>query len=133
MAKIYNITADDIKTTGGSLRLVISEVSVEELPKLDGSNDVHSKIVLRFTTTDGTIYPKALIANNTSLGRLAHAQPDPKQWVGLTVTIKCKTIAITDKHNPNSVRYEDQKYIDSVEGVEKYDLVSDLIKKLQDQ
>lgn len=131
MAKIYNITAEEIKLAGGSLRLVISEVSVEELPKLDGSNDEHSKIVLRFTTTDGTVYPKAFIANNTSLGRLAHAEPNPKQWVGLTVIIKCKTIAITDKYNPATVRYEEQKYIDSVEGAEKYDLVSELIKKLQ--
>lgn len=130
MAKIYNITAEDIRGANGTLKLVVADVSVEELPKLDGSNDVHSKIVFRFTTTDGTPYPKSFIANNTSLGRMARAEEDPKKWVGLTVNIKCKTIAITDKLNPNNVRYEDQKYIDSVEGAEKYDLVAELIKKL---
>lgn len=130
MAKFYNITSEDIKSANGTLRLVIDQVTVEELPKLDGSNDLHSKIVLKFTTTDGTIYPKYFIANNTSLGRLAHAETDPKKWPGLIVNIKCKTIAITDKFNANSVRYEDQKYIDSVEGAEKYDLVGNLIKML---
>ena len=129
MSRIQNITADDIKNAGGQLKLTISEVTVESLSKLDGTNAVHDKIVLHLNEADGSPY-KSFIANKTSLGRLASIEPDPKQWKGLVVVIKCKKIAIVNKLDPDNIRYEDQKYIDSVEGSAKIDLVDQLISKL---
>lgn len=130
MSKIHNITAEDIKQAGGQLRLSIRSVTVEELSKLDGTNNTHKKIVLHLNTIDGIPY-KSFIANRTSLIRLASVQSDPTKWENLVVIIKSKPIAITDKYDSTKIiRYEDQKYIDKVEGVEQIDLVDQLIAKL---
>lgn len=130
MSKIQNITADDIKRAGGQLRLKIREVVVEELPKLDGTDSTHQKIVLHLDKPDGMPY-KSFIANKTSLTRLASVQSDPNLWPGLIVIIKSKTIAITDRLDATKIiRYEDQKFIESVEGAVQVDLVDQLIAKL---
>lgn len=130
MNRILNITADDIKQAGGQLRLQISDVTVEELPKLDGTDSTHQKIVLHLSTPEGAPF-KSFIANKTSLTRLASVESDPNKWAGLIVIIKSKRIAITDRIDATKIiRYEDQKYIESVEGAVQIDLVDQLIAKL---